>query len=80
MPINPMMLIQMIKNGTNPQQLAMNILQDQMSNTPMGKNLLALAQNNETSQIEQIARNICQTRGVDFDKEFSSFKSLLGIK
>lgn len=77
---NPMQVIMAMRNGQNPQQIVMNILQEKMSQTPMGQNLITLAQNNQTAQIEQIARNICNQRGVDFDKEFNSFKDSLGIK
>lgn len=77
---NPMQVIMAIRNGQNPQQIVMNMLQERMSQTPMGQNLIALAQNNQTAQIERIARNICNQRGIDFDKEFNSFKDSLGIK
>lgn len=77
---NPMQVIMAMKNGQNPQQIVMNMLQERMSQTPMGQNLIVLAQNNQTAQIEQIARNICNQRGIDFDKEFNSFKDSLGIK
>ena len=77
---NPMQVIMAMRNGQNPQQIVMNMLQERMSQTPMGQNLIALAQNNQTAQIEQIARNICNQRGIDFDKEFNSFKDFLGIK
>ena len=77
---NPMQVIMAIRNGQNPQQIVMNILQERMSQTPMGQNLITLAQNNQTAQIEQIARNICNQRGIDFDKEFNSFKASLAIK
>ena len=78
MQMNPMQIIQMIKNGSNPQQLIMSFLQQQ--NNPMANNLLQMAQNGNTSGIEQIARNICAQKGLDFDKEFNSFKRQLGIK
>ena len=80
MQVDYMQLIQAIRNGANPQQLLMGILEGQMSSTPMGKNLLSLAKQNKTKEIEQIARNICQQHGIDFDKEFSSFKQSLGYK
>ena len=80
MNVNPMKLIQMIKSGQNPQQLVMNILEQQMQNTPMGANLLSLAKQNRSADIEQIARNLCQQSGRDFDKEFNAFKQMLGIK
>ena len=56
--VNPMQLIMMIKNGQNPQQLLMNVLENQMQDTPLGANLLNLARNNNTAEIERIARNI----------------------
>lgn len=78
MQMNPIQIIQMIKNGSNPQQLIMSFLQQQ--NNPMANNLLQMAQNGNTNGIEQIARNICAQKGLDFDKEFNSFKQQLGIK
>lgn len=78
MQMNPMQIIQMIKGGSNPQQLIMSFLQQQ--NNPMANNLLQMVQNGNTSGIEQIARNICAQKGLDFDKEFNSFKQQLGIK
>lgn len=78
--MNPMQLIAMLRGGSNPQQLVMSLLQGEMGNTPMGRNLLSLAQKGDAPQIEEIARNICKQKGVDFDKEFSAFKQLLGIR
>ena len=78
--MNPMNFLQMIKSGQNPQQLVLNYLETQMQGSPMGANLLNLAKNNKTAEIEQIARNIYQSQGKDFDKEFNSFKQMLGIK
>ena len=80
MQVNYIELLQAIKNGANPQQLVMSVLEGQMANTPMGKNLLQLVKENKTSEIEKIARNICEQNGIDFDKEFSSFKQSLGYK
>lgn len=80
MNINPMQLIQMIKGGQNPQQLVMNMLEQQMQNTPMGANLLSLAKQNRSADIEQIARNICSQNGKDFDKEFNAFKQIQAKK
>ena len=76
--VNPMQLVQMIKSGQNPQQLLMHVLEQQLNN-PMANNLLYLAKNNRTADIEQIARNISQQRGIDFDKEFNAFRNNLGL-
>ena len=78
MAFNPMQIIQAIRQGQNPQEITMNIVKQRMGNTPIGQNLIKLAENNQTQEIEQIARNICQQRGVDFDKEFTAFKSMFG--
>ena len=72
--VDPMQLIMMIKQGQNPQQLMMNILENQMQDTPLGANLLNLARANNTAGIEQIARNLAVQKGIDFDKEFNAFK------
>lgn len=79
MPFNPMNIIQMIRGGQNPQQLVMNLLENQMQNTPMGANLLNLAKQNRSADIEQIARNICSQQGKDFDTEFKAFRQQLGL-
>lgn len=80
MQVDYMKLLQAIRSGANPQQLVMSVLEGQMASTPMGKNLLQLVKENKTSEIEKIARNICEQNGIDFDKEFSSFKQSLGYK
>ena len=77
---NPMQFLQAIKNGQNPEQLMMQVIQSRMGNTPMGQNLLNLAKNNDSKAIEQFARNFCAQRGLDFDKEFTAFKQSLGFK
>lgn len=78
MNVNPMQLIQLIKNGNNPQQLLMNIMQQSGNgNNPILNNALNLAQNGNMSALEMIARNLAQQRGLDFDKEFADFQSYL---
>ena len=45
----------------------------------MGNNLLNLAKEGNGPEIEKIARNLCEQRGLDFDKEFANFKKNLGL-
>ena len=75
MNVNPMQLIQMIKSGNNPQQLIMNLLQN--NNNPILNNAMNLAQKGNMSALEMIARNLAQQRGLDFDKEFANFQNYL---
>jgi hypothetical protein len=77
--VNPMQLVAMIRNGQNPQQLMLSILQQNAAGNPLYENLLSLAQNNDTPGIEKIARVMFAERGLDFDKEFNSFKATLGL-
>lgn len=77
--VNPMQLIQMIKNGSNPQQLMLSILSGPMKNTPMGANLFNLVQQGNTAEIEKIARNLSQSQGIDFDTALAQFKRQMGL-
>lgn len=72
-------VMQIVKSGGNPQIAVMNLLQQQVKDNPIGQNLLKLAQNNNGAGIELIARNLCAQRGLDFDKEFATFKQQLGL-
>ena len=76
---NIMQFMQAIRGGQNPQQLVINMLQEKMGNSPMGQNLLTMAKNNDGKGIEQVARNLCAQRGLDFDTEFAKFKQQLGL-
>lgn len=69
---------EMIRNGYNPQQIVTSILSRQSN--PMAQNLLTLARNGNTAEIEKIARNIMASQGKDFDKEFQAFRSQMGFK
>ena len=77
--VNPMLLVQAMKNGQNPQQLMLNILQNNMSSSPMSANLYQLARNGNTAEIEKIVRNIAKSQGIDFDAEFPAFVEKLGL-
>ena len=73
--MNPMDIIAMIRSGKNPQQVMLSVLEKGVAEgNPLMGNLLNLAKQNRTADIEQVVRNICAERGVDFDKEFNSFK------
>lgn len=71
--------LNMMKQGYNPQQIMINVLETKMKGTPMGDNLLQLARSGNTAEIEKIARNITAQNGGDFDKEFSAFKQKFGF-
>ena len=68
----------MVRSGGNPEAMLMQMLQQQ--NTPMSSNILNMAERKDTAGLEQLARNLCQQRGIDFDSEFKAFKAQLGFK
>ena len=77
----PQDIVAMMKSGKNPQQIVMAILnKNAQSTNPMYANLLSLAKENKTQDIEQIARNLAKERGLDYDKEFGAFKQFLGLR
>ena len=78
--VDPMLIIQAIRSGQNPQQLMLNIMKNNMSQSPLGANLIKLAQEGNTPEIERIARNLAQQRGIDYDKAFPAFVNQLGLK
>ena len=79
-PVNPMMLIQMMKNGQNPQQLLMSILEGSAGANHINANLLNLVKQGKTADIETFARNYFASQGKDFDAEFKRFKETYGLK
>ena len=82
MPTNnftPAQIIQMIRGGTNPQQLIMAMLDNQAQCNPLYANLCTLAKQGKTKEIETIARNLAKEQGIDFDKELENFKRHMGF-
>ena len=76
---NPLDLINFVKSSSNPQQFMLNMLEERAGNNPMMQNLLQLAKQGKTKDIQQIARNTFKEQGRDFDKEFADFKKTLGL-
>ena len=70
-------VIMQLKNGANPQQIVMSMLQQGASQNPMAQNFLALANSHKTNDMERIVRNMYQAKGLDFDKASSELKEML---
>lgn len=76
---NMIQFVQMMRNMKNPQQAVINMLEGQANQNPMTKNLLQLAKNNNTKEIENIAKNVMKEQGLNFDEEFNNFKQMFGF-
>ena len=76
-----MNMLMQIMQGKNPQQMILNYLQQsQLGSTPIGQNLIGLTQKGDFTSLEQIARNLCQQRGINFEEQFKNFKQQLGMR
>lgn len=78
--MTPINLIQMMRNGGNPQQLVLSMLGAQAENNPVLANLINLAKQNRTQEMENIARNLFKEKGLDYDTEFNNFKQVVKNK
>lgn len=67
-------LFQMIKSG-NPQQIAMQMLQNNSNGNPMMENILGMINNNDSAGIETIVRNLCSSRGINADELFNEVQN-----
>ena len=72
--VDPAYLLMQMRQGKNPEQLMIDILEGEASQNPIVGNLLTMAKDNSTADIERFARNLAKEQGIDFDKEFSRFK------
>ena len=77
--INPMMLMQMLRGG-NPQQAIMNAMRNQAGQNPVLNNALDMAEKQDAKGIEQLARNLCESNGVNADDMVKQIKSQFGMK
>lgn len=77
MPTNNMIdLMKFVKNG-NPQEIVMNMLQkDAKGGNQIAGTLIQMINSGDSQGIERVARNIAKEKGIDFDKEFNSFKQM----
>ena len=77
--INPMMLMQMLRGG-NPQQAIMNAMRNQAGQNPVLNNALDMAEKQDAKGLEQLARNLCESNGINADDMVKQIKSQFGMK
>lgn len=64
--MNPIQLFQALKN---PQQFLANIASNpQINNNPMAQSAISMYQKGDNKGLEQLARNICQSKGINPDE------------
>lgn len=70
----PPQIMQMLKSG-NPQQIAMNFLQQNSPGNPMLENILNLANNGDMAGVETVCKNVIRSKGLDPDELMKNFQS-----
>lgn len=71
---NPMMqALQMMRNMQNPQQM----MQGMFQNNTLFQRAQQMAQGKSEQELEQVARNLCQQRGVDFEAMKQQFQGMM---
>lgn len=78
--INPMQVIQMMKNGGNPQQMIMNMMKNQAGSNPVMNNALQMMEKGDNAGLEKLARNLCSEKGINADEAFNQIKGQFGMK
>lgn len=74
--INPMQMLQ----GMNPQQFIQKMMSNnQIMSNPMAKNAINMAQRNDVSGLENMARNLCKEKGLNADDVMQQIKSRFGM-
>lgn len=76
---NMVQFINAVKLNQNPEQVVVNMLKERAQSNPTFANLVALAEQGKTRDMEVIVRNIAKEKGIDFDKEFNSFKQMFKL-
>lgn len=69
-----MQAMQMMGNMQNPQHMMQGMLQ----NNPLFQRAQQMAQGKSEQELEQVARNLCQQRGVDFEAMKQQFQNMVG--
>lgn len=70
------MIAQLMK-GRDPQEAAMQLIQNQKINDPNINQLVEFAKNNQTDNFVNLATQLFKQRGLDLNQEFASFMKLI---
>lgn len=77
--MSPLQIMQMLRGG-NPQETIINEMKKSAGNNPVMQNALNMAENHDTKGLENLARNLGKTNGVDVDQMVNQIKSQFGMK
>ena len=71
--MNPLNMIKGMMGNMNPKNIVMNMLKN--NTNPIFANLIEMANKGDTKGLEKFAKNLCNEKGINFDKQFNEFMS-----
>lgn len=74
------MLINLIRNGGNPQNIAMNMLREAGGDNPVVNNAIGMIQNGDMNGIKTLCENLCRERGTTPEKLMKEIQNQYGFK
>lgn len=77
---NPMQMMGMFSGRSNPQQMVSQMMNQQLQNNPLFQRAQQMAQGKSPQELEQVAKNLCQQRGIDLDSAMKQFQQMMGSK
>lgn len=75
---NPMQAMGMLNSLSNPQQMMNQMMLGQFQNNPLFQRAQQMAQGRSPQELEQVARNLCQQRGIDLNQAIAQFNRVMG--
>ena len=75
---NPMQMMGMLNERSNPNQMMTQMMNQQLSGNPLFQRAQEMAKGKSPQELEQVARNLCQQRGIDLDSAMNQFKQMMG--
>lgn len=74
---NPLAFVQAMRN---PQEFMQKIMQNQQAmQNPMVRNAFDMLQKGDNKGLEEMARNLCNERGINADDTMKQLKSMFGM-
>lgn len=75
---NPMQMMGMFSGRSNPQQMVSQMMNQQLQNNPLFQRAQQMARGKSPQELKQVAKNLCQQRGIDLDSAMNQFKQMMG--
>lgn len=75
--MNNLTSIVQLMRGRDPQEVAMQIIKNNNIQDPTIQSLVKYAENGNEQELVNLASNLFQQKGINFEKEFTDFMSML---